>query len=107
MIDVLNLCTVAVFFKCPLLSLGATLFQTNPINRIVNMPSFIMCLTRMYDYLYPYSVHMLAKLLPDTLISNSLTLNGEISRTVGYKSASRCSETSMVLIFLILKSCGV
>ena len=79
--------------------------QMNPVNRMANLPSFFMrligicdypCQTKIYSFPpYSTSVHMLATW---HRWCYSLTPNAEISRTVGYKSASRCSKNPLLLI---------
>jgi len=80
--------------------------QTNPANRITNLPNFFIRSTGICDYLYQTNNHKFTALLDfcphacylTPLVCYSLTLNAEISRTVGYKSAYRCSENPLLLI---------
>jgi len=74
--------------------------QTNPVNRIDNLPSFLMRLTGICDYPHQTNIRKFTALLDfcphacylSPLVCYSLTPNVEICRTVGYKSISRCSK---------------
>jgi len=65
-----------------------------------------MRLTGICDYLYQTSIRKFTALLDlcpyacylTLLVCYSLTLNGDISRTVGYKSASRYSKNPLLVI---------
>jgi len=79
--------------------------QINPVNHVANLLSFFMRLTGicncqtnicMFTTLHHFCPHVFYLTL---LISVSLTPNIDISRTVGYKSGSRCSENLLVLVF--------
>jgi len=80
--------------------------QTNPVNRIANLPSFFMRLTGICDYPYQTNIRKFTALLDfcphacylTPLVCYSLTPNVKISRTVGYKSISRCSKNPLLLI---------
>ena len=80
--------------------------QTNPVNRIGNCQVFFIHLTRISDYLCQTNTHKFTALLNfcphacylTPLVCYSLTPNAEISRTVGYKHASRCSKNLLFLI---------
>jgi len=82
------------------------LLQTNPVNRIANLTSFFMRLTGICDYPYQTNIRKFTALLNfcphacylTPLLCYSLTPNAEISRTVGYKSVSRCSKNPLLLI---------
>ena len=82
------------------------LLQTNPVNRIANLPSFFMRLTGVCDYPYQTNIRKFTALLDfcphvcylTPLVCCSLTPNVEISRTVGYKSISKCSKNPLLLI---------
>jgi len=89
-----------------MVDIRALLLQTNPVNRVANLPSFFIRLTGICDYPYQTNIHKFTALLDfcphawylTPLVCYSLTLSAEISRTVGYKSAYRCSENPLLLI---------
>jgi len=77
-----------------------------PVNCIANLTSLFMCLTGKCDYPYQTNIRKFTALLDfcqhacylTPLLCYSLTPNAQISRTVGYKSVSRCSENLLLLI---------
>jgi len=95
---------------CHLMIFKLNITPTNPVNCITNLPSIFMRLTGICDYLDQKNIHNFTALLyfcPPAcyltpLVSCSLTLNLEISGTVGYKSdfIFRCSKNPLVLIQL-------
>jgi len=78
----------------------------DPVNRIPNLPSYFMHVTGICDYPYRTNICKFIALLDfcphacylTPLVCYSLTPNAEISRTVGYKSASRCCKNPLLLI---------
>jgi len=85
---------------------GHSKIQMNLVNRITNLPSFFMHLTRICNYPSQTNICKFIALLDfcphacylTPLVCYSLTPNMEIFRTVVYKSASRCSKNPLLLV---------